>query len=70
MARRRQHTFTSGQIMSKLTQTELESKLSTHEEICAYRYESINARLKRLEQILLGTAGFVIVFLLTQIFNK
>ena len=56
--------------MSKLTQTELESKLSTHEEICAYRYEPINARLKRLEQILLGTAGFVIVFLLTQIFNK
>jgi hypothetical protein len=56
--------------MSKLTQTELESKLSTHEEICAYRYESINARLKRLEQILLGTAGFIIVFLLTQIFNK
>jgi hypothetical protein len=56
--------------MSKPTQAELESRLSTHEEICAFRYDSINSRLKRLEQILLGTAGFVIVFLLTQIFNK
>jgi hypothetical protein len=49
---------------------DVESKLHTHEEICAIRYEQINARLKRLEQILLGTAGFIIVFLLTQIFNK
>jgi hypothetical protein len=56
--------------MVKHNVNEVESRLSTHEEICAYRYEAINARLKRLEQILLGTAGFVIVFLLTQIFNK
>jgi hypothetical protein len=47
---------------------DVESKLNTHEEICALRYEQINARLKRLEQILLGTAGFVIVFLLTHRF--
>jgi hypothetical protein len=46
---------------------DVESRLNTHEEVCAFRYETINARLKRLEQILLGTAGFVIVFLLTQI---
>ena len=44
---------------------DVEARLSTHEEVCALRYEQINARLKRLEQILLGTAGFVIVFLLT-----
>ena len=42
-----------------------EARLSKHEEVCALRYEQINARLKRLEQILLGTAGFVIVYLLT-----
>jgi hypothetical protein len=46
---------------------DVESRLTTHEEVCAFRYESINARLKRLEQILIGTAGFIIVFLLTQI---
>ena len=45
---------------------DVESRLSTHEEVCAIRYEQINARLKRLEQILLATAGFVIVFLLSQ----
>jgi hypothetical protein len=56
--------------MIKHSLNDVEAKLNTHEEVCAYRYESINARLKRLEQILLGTAGFVIVFLLTQIFNK
>jgi len=56
--------------MVKHSLNDVEAKLNTHEEVCAYRYESINARLKRLEQILLGTAGFIIVFLLTQIFNK
>ncbi len=48
-----------------MIQQDTDSRLTTHEELCALRYEQINARLKRLEQILLGTAGFVIVFLLT-----
>jgi hypothetical protein len=46
---------------------DVEARLNTHEEVCAFRYESINARLKRLEQILIGTAGFMIVFLLAQV---
>jgi len=50
-----------------MIQQDTESRLTTHEELCALRYEQINARLKRLEQILLGTAGFIIVFLLTQL---
>jgi hypothetical protein len=50
-----------------MVKTDTDARLTTHEEVCALRYEQINARLKRLEQILLGTAGFVIVFLLTQI---
>jgi hypothetical protein len=48
-----------------MVKSDVEAKLSTHEEVCAFRYESINARLKRLEQILIGTAGFIIVYLLT-----
>ncbi len=48
-----------------MVKTDVESRLTTHEYVCALRYEQINARLKRLEQILLGTAGFVIVYLLT-----
>jgi hypothetical protein len=39
---------------------DIEHRLSTHEEVCALRYEQINARLKRLEQILLGAAGAII----------
>ncbi len=46
------------------TVTEIEAKLMTHEQVCAVRYEGINARLKRLEQILIGTAAFIIALLL------
>ena len=38
-----------------------EARLSTHEEVCAMRYEQINARLKRLEGILMRTAGIMLV---------
>jgi hypothetical protein len=46
------------------TINETESRLNSHEAVCAIRYESINARLKRLEQILIGCAGFIIVTLI------
>ncbi len=46
------------------TATEIEAKLMTHEQVCAVRYEGIDARLKRLEQILIGTAAFIIALLL------
>jgi hypothetical protein len=42
-----------------------EAALSAHEQICAFRYESINARLKRLEQILITSAGFMIAVLIS-----
>jgi len=45
--------------------SEVESRLSTHEAVCAERYAGINARLKRLEQILIGSAGAIIILLLT-----
>lgn len=38
-----------------------EARLQTHEEVCAFRYEQINARLKRLEGILMKTAGVMLV---------
>ena len=38
-----------------------EARLSTHEEVCAFRYEQINARLKRLEGIIIKTAGLMLV---------
>jgi hypothetical protein len=45
--------------------SEVEAKLMTHEEVCAVRYEGINARLKRLETILIGSAGAIIILLLS-----
>ena len=31
-----------------------DARLSTHEEVCALRYKQINARLKRIETIMLA----------------
>ncbi len=47
------------------TANEVEARLMTHEEVCAVRYDGINARLKRLEQILIGSAAFIIALLLS-----
>ena len=44
---------------------DVESRLSTHEEVCALRYDQINARLKRLEGILMASAGAIIILLLS-----
>ena len=45
------------------TATEVDGKLYPHEAVCAERYTSINARLKRLESILLAGAGVIIMSL-------
>jgi hypothetical protein len=44
---------------------EVDHRLTTHEEVCALRYEAINARLKRLESILMASAGAIILLLLS-----
>jgi hypothetical protein len=46
-----------------------EARLSTHEAVCAERYEQINARLKRLEGIMLKTAGVMILSMAGTIFS-
>jgi hypothetical protein len=51
--------------MNKHTLIEVDSRLSTHEEVCALRYEEIGARLKRLESILMASAGAIIILLLS-----
>lgn len=48
-----------------MIKNDVESRLSTHEEVCAFRYETINARLKRLEGILMASAGAIIILLLS-----
>jgi hypothetical protein len=46
-------------IMATINTTE--ARLDTHEEVCAFRYEQINARLKRLEGILIKASGIMLV---------
>jgi hypothetical protein len=53
--------------MSTIDKTD--ARLSTHEEICALRYEQINARLKRIEGIMLKTAGVMILSMAGTIFS-
>jgi hypothetical protein len=42
-----------------------EAALFAHEAVCEIRYESICSRIKRLETILIGTAGFIIITLIS-----
>lgn len=44
---------------------DVEARLSTHEAVCAERYAGIWARLKRLETIMISSAGAMILLLLT-----
>jgi hypothetical protein len=46
-------------MMTNVSSTD--ARLSTHEEVCSLRYEQINARLKRLEGILIKACGTMLV---------
>lgn len=50
------------------TISEAEARLNSHEAVCALRYEQINARLKRLEGIMMKTAGIMLVSMAGVIF--
>jgi hypothetical protein len=39
---------------------ETDARLNSHEAVCALRYEQINARLKRLEGILIKACGIML----------
>jgi hypothetical protein len=41
------------------------ARIDKHEAICEIRYASIDSRLKRIEQILMGSVAFIITILLT-----
>ena len=62
--------------MTVTTISEVESKIDAHVDVCAVRYEGIeremrgvNARLKRIEAIFIGSAG-AIILLLTHLATK
>lgn len=49
--------------MPRPTVNSLKNKIDKHEEICAIRWTEILGRVKRLELIILGSAGTIIVML-------
>ena len=46
-----------------------EARLNTHEAVCEIRYDSICSRLKRIEQILVASAGFIVASLVAIAFK-
>ena len=47
---------------------ETEARLNSHEAVCALRYEQINARLKRLEGVLMTASAVMITSMAGVIF--
>ena len=53
--------------MSKPTAASVKSQIDTHEAVCAERWKETILRIKRIEHIMIGTAGTTIVLLLTML---
>ena len=49
--------------MPKPSVTEVKSQIDTHEAVCAERWKETILRIKRIEHIMIGTAGTIIVLL-------
>ena len=48
---------------------ELSAHLNTHEAVCAERYGMVAARLKRLEVVMMSSAGAIILLLIGLVFK-
>lgn len=49
--------------MVKPTVTEVKTQIDTHEAICAERWQETINRIKRLEMVILGSGGAIILLL-------
>ena len=50
--------------MAKVTTMEVKSQIDTHEAVCAERWKETILRIKRIEHIMIGTAGTMIVMMI------
>ncbi len=55
--------------MPKPTVTSVQAQVDTHEAVCAERWKETILRIKRIEHIMIATAGTIIVLLLGIIIN-
>ena len=53
--------------MANPTVTSVLSQIDTHEAVCAERWKETILRIKRIEHIMIGTAGTIIVLLVSLI---
>jgi hypothetical protein len=56
--------------MSRPTVTEVKHQIDTHEAVCAERWEETINRIKRLEMVILGSGGAIILLLLNIVFGS
>lgn len=56
--------------MSEDTISQTDARLNSHEAVCAFRYEQINARLKRLETLVINAAGLMIISMIGVLFTS
>jgi hypothetical protein len=56
--------------MSKPTVTSVKAELDTHEAVCAERWRETILRIKRIEAIMIGTAGTTIILLIGVIIKQ
>ena len=50
--------------MPRPSVTEVKSQIDTHEAVCSERWRETIVRIKRIEAIMIGTAGTTIVLLI------
>ena len=51
--------------MAKVTAASVQAQVDTHEAVCAERWKETILRIKRIEHIMIGTAGTTILLLLS-----
>ena len=55
--------------MPKPTVISVQAQIDTHEAVCAERWKETILRIKRIEHIMIGTAGTIIILLIGIIVN-
>ena len=51
--------------MRKVTVQDVKGQIDTHEAVCAERWKETIERIRRIEMIIIGTAGSTIVLLIS-----
>ena len=55
--------------MARVSAERVQAKLDTHEAVCAERYSMVAARLKRLEGVIMSSAGAIMLLLIGLVFR-